>query len=130
MKTVLNISLALFILLASIGVSINKMICLESGNVEVSLLEMEDCCGDESSTDYQSLEDECCDFSTDYFQISFPSVVFYQFIKVASVDLMGISNHFNIFNYSTLNAQHSTFISASPSLINPTSPNFIGIFRI
>jgi len=130
MKPFLNISLALFILLSSIGLSVYKIICQHESNVEYSFFNAENCCDEETNNCCEiPQQSNCCDFSTDYFQISFPSIVVYQFIKIAQIDLLNISKEFTIYNlqFTIYNLQ---FLIPPPPLLNSTSPDFTGVFRI
>ena len=55
--------LCLFILAFSLGLTINKMVCLKSGKVKIALTPIKDCCSKKSSAK-TSLKTHCCDFSS------------------------------------------------------------------
>ena len=50
-----SIFLAIIFLLSSLGFTINKMACLKSGKIELSLVAIEDCCAKEE------IKDACCE---------------------------------------------------------------------
>ncbi|MDQ3047502.1 MAG: hypothetical protein M3R27_08155 [Bacteroidota bacterium] len=56
-------------LLSSLGLTVNKMICLESGNQKVSLTPLQDCCP-ENENDLASVESDCCDIQNSSFHLN------------------------------------------------------------
>lgn len=53
------LSLLILFLVSSLGVTINKMVCLKSGNVKVSLTQVNDCCSEKNTSAY-TIEAQCC----------------------------------------------------------------------
>lgn len=73
MKAIQKISalfLSLLILLFSFGFTINKMVCLESGNTKVSLNEIKDCCSNDTKAALPVLKSHCCDLSSSSFHLN------------------------------------------------------------
>ncbi|MES2591385.1 MAG: hypothetical protein V4608_05840 [Bacteroidota bacterium] len=53
------LTLMVLFLVSSLGLTINKMVCLKNGKVKVSLTHAKDCCPEKSSSAY-SIEAPCC----------------------------------------------------------------------
>lgn len=68
-KKISSLFLAIVFLLSSFGFTINKMICLESGNVEISLTDIDDCCSGMESANAVLKTKCCCNFSSTTFQL-------------------------------------------------------------
>lgn len=68
-QKITSIFLALVFLLSSLGFTINKMTCLKSGKVKMSLLAQKDCCPEKESP-IPVIKSTCCDFSNIYFNLS------------------------------------------------------------
>jgi hypothetical protein len=71
MKTVKNISsliLALTFLVSSLGFTANRMVCLKSGKVKLSLTKMKDCCP-EGDSDIPVVKSNCCDITNTSFDL-------------------------------------------------------------
>lgn len=89
MKTIQKIAalfLSVIFLLFSFGFTINKMVCLKSGKMKVSLSNIKDCCSMESKTAIPVVKAHCCDINSTAFhlndynpsqQYSMPVVVHY-----------------------------------------------------
>ena len=73
MKTIQKISalfLSVLILLFSFGFTINKMVCLESGNTKVSLNDIKNCCSNDTKAAIPVLKSHCCDLSSTAFHLN------------------------------------------------------------
>lgn len=85
--------LCLFILAFSLGFTINKMVCLKSGKVKVSLAKIKDCCPTKHKAK-TIIKTDCCDFSSFSFQLNeySPSeqshlVKTYSYIQLGSIQM-------------------------------------------
>ncbi len=56
-------------LLSSLGLTVNKMICLESGNQQLSLTPLKDCCP-ENENDLTTIGSDCCDIQNTSFHLN------------------------------------------------------------
>ncbi len=69
-----SLSMALLMLVMSVGITAHKMVCLVSGAVTLSFFQTTDCCST-SSNNSGSVQTKCCDFSTDYFKLDIQTLV-------------------------------------------------------
>jgi hypothetical protein len=129
-KKIAVISLAGFLLLSSVGIGINKMMCLSGGKTKMSFFEKPTCCpADEKlpSPDF-SVDARCCDYLSDYVQVDYLSVENQLKLKVIQVAVITAVLHFNF------SLQHKTAFSAvsdAPPLLHGFSLlKFISVFRI
>src|SRR6476646_2041455 len=71
MKTVQKLTsvfLAAIFLVSSLGFTANKMVCLKSGKVKHSLVQMKSCCPERNSL-RPVIKSDCCDIVNTYFNI-------------------------------------------------------------
>ena len=71
MKTVQKITsvcLVVVLLLSSLGFTINKMVCLKSGKVKISLTHVKNCCPEKRS-DTSTIKSNCCDLKNTTFDL-------------------------------------------------------------
>jgi hypothetical protein len=64
---------AVFLLLSSMGISLEKMICLSSGKSKVALFEAKECCPEEEETG-DGFKSRCCNFLKEHIQVDYLSV--------------------------------------------------------
>lgn len=70
-KPISALLLATFVLLYSTGFTLNKMVCLTSGESKTSFTWEDDCCSKEEANDEAPvLKSTCCDNSSAYFQLN------------------------------------------------------------
>jgi hypothetical protein len=71
MKVVQKISsvfLAMLFLVSSLGFTVNKMVCIKSGKTKLSLVQMKDCCPENSSS-IPVIKSNCCDITNTSFNL-------------------------------------------------------------
>ena len=61
--------LAMVFILSSLGFTINKMICLKSDKVKISLSELKDCCPQKKSS-LPVIKAKCCDINNTSFHLN------------------------------------------------------------
>lgn len=66
--------MAMLILVMSVGITAHKMVCLVSGAVTLSFFQTSDCC-DEGNKNADTIQTNCCDYSTDYFKLDIQTLV-------------------------------------------------------
>ena len=127
-----SLLLGLFLLMFSMGLTLNKMVCLSSGKVKVSLLDIKHCGPEESKSPcHSALKNKCCDITSSFLHIAIPSVVFYSFVKITDIDVLFTGYILNIFKISTsLSLTSFIFSDLPPPLIGKDFLNFIQILRI
>lgn len=115
-------------LFSAFGFSLNKMRCLESGNVEYSFFEAEDCCPP-SENNETTLDVQCCEFSKINFQIAIYEILKQDFFK--KISFVNFISHFQIFKLSNIQTVFKTFFSdTSPPLKTTEFLSLISVFRI
>lgn len=62
--------LTLFMLISTVGFSINKMICLNSGKTTVAVFDDVKCPGYEEQSQ-EGIDERCCDFLSKYVQVDY-----------------------------------------------------------
>ena len=134
-KTVIcffSLFFALFLLLSSIGISLNKMECLSSGKVKFSMLKIKHCGPTESNNDCDSSFDtKCCDITSSFVHVDISSVVHYSFIKISNVESLFTGYVSGIFKIEHVLPIASLFYSdLPPPLQTKDFLNFIQILRI
>lgn len=71
LQKITSLFLAFSFLLSSLGFTVNKMVCLKSGESKVSLIALKDCCpGEEEEESGCFLSHSCCDITNTYFDLS------------------------------------------------------------
>ena len=127
-----SLFLGLFLLMLSMGLTLNKMVCLSSGKVKVSLLDIKQCGPEENENAcHSALKSKCCDITSSFLHIDIPSVVFYSFIKITGVDVLFTGYIFNIFKIGvSLSLTSFLFSDLPPPLKGKDFLNFIQILRI
>lgn len=110
-KIIFNIFLAIAIVIFSCGISIGKMVCLNSGDVSVELFNIEDCCG-EPVTDV-AFEEKCCDISNSIFALNS-----FTFVKY-SLDFANISLNLSVPPEIFSIAVSETFVPAKLNIDRP-----------
>lgn len=66
--------MAMLILVMSIGITAHKMVCLVSGAVKISFFQSAACCEKESK-EADTVQTQCCDYSTGYFKLDIQTIV-------------------------------------------------------
>jgi hypothetical protein len=66
---IITVFLAGIFLMSTLGLSVNKMICLESGREKISLTPLKDCCPDMGDKQ-ESVAGHCCDIQNSYFHLN------------------------------------------------------------
>jgi hypothetical protein len=129
-KKIAVVSLAVFLLLSSVGIGINKMMCLSGGKTKMSFFEKPSCCpADEKipSPDF-SIDARCCDYLSDYVQVDYLSVETPLKLKVLQVAVITAALNFN---FSLLQKAAFNAVSEAPPLLHGISLlKFISVFRI
>lgn len=131
-KNTAHILLAVFLLLSSIGISVNKMICLSGGKTTFSFLEKKSCYPldeDNKSTGSDAIDVHCCDFVSNYVQVDLLSVG--TPIKLNVSHVLVISGFLDQLKVALTNFSTPLQINETPPLLHGVSLlKFINIFRI
>lgn len=67
-KKITSFFLAILFLVSSLGFTINRMVCLKSGKVKVSLVHEKECCPSKRS-ELPVIKSKCCDIMNSYFNL-------------------------------------------------------------
>ena len=91
-----SVLLIMAVLLFSIGLTMNKMVCLKSGKIKISLHQVKNCCKEKTS-DQTTIKSNCCDISSAFFGLDNYSVSEINAIHLSDIGnvLLG-HNHFGI----------------------------------
>ncbi|MDQ3192168.1 MAG: hypothetical protein M3Q58_11305 [Bacteroidota bacterium] len=131
-KNTAHILLAVFLLLSSIGISVNKMICLSGGKTTFSLLEKKSCFPldeEDKNTENGSLDVRCCDFVTGYVQVDLLSIE--NVLKIKEAQIVAVFSFLAPFQTSTFHPVLPQVVFETPPLFYGVSIlTFINIFRI
>ncbi len=98
--------MALLVLLATSGMTINRMECFKTGKVKASIFEIKNCCP-EAYTASNTIQSKCCDYST-------------SFHKVETNTTLEKENYIQQFAISFLTHFTISFFSLSPQKVNET----------
>ncbi len=116
------------ILISTFGISVHKMRCLESGNVEYSFFETEDCCPPSENTE-TTIDVQCCEFSKVTFESGIFELLKQEFFK--KISFTNLIFYFPIFRSSNLPVFLKPFFSdTSPPLSAIEFLSLISFFRI
>jgi hypothetical protein len=108
MKTVQKITsllLAIVFLLSSLGLSANKMVCLKSGKVKMSLVAQKECCAIKTTT-AAVIKLKCCNLSNTYFNLS----------DLQDASKLSFHESFSVYSTATLFFFNSTITTISKPL--------------
>jgi hypothetical protein len=108
------------------------MVCLESGNVVLSISKVQDCCADEtekSASDF-SLEEECCAFSTSTITIDLLTFLKKQELKISSLSFYDVNSFFKKTSLGFQPIKKWTFSDLPPPLYGIKLLKFLSIFII
>ncbi|MBA3901150.1 MAG: hypothetical protein H0X62_13255 [Bacteroidetes bacterium] len=127
-KIAATLLLTLFMLISTVGFSLNKMICLYSGKVKVAVFEDVNCNPDEEQNHSEGIDARCCDFLSEYIQIDFLSLE--KPVKIPQVSLAILTVLF--FDFSLPEVKNSLFssIEAPPLRFGFNLLKLISVFRI
>jgi hypothetical protein len=129
-KKILVVSLAVFLLLSSVGIGVNKMMCLSGGKTKMAFFETPTCCPEDAkipSPDF-ALDARCCDYLSDYVQVDYLSVENPLKLKIFQVAIITavLQPNLSLIYKTALNAAFD-----SPPLFHGFSLlKLISIFRI
>lgn len=68
-QKITTVFLAIVFLLSSLGFTANKMVCLKSGKIKMSLTPVKDCCHEKKSTS-PHIKAQCCDLTNTSFHLN------------------------------------------------------------
>ncbi|MFN7013149.1 MAG: HYC_CC_PP family protein [Bacteroidia bacterium] len=98
--------MALLVLVASSGMTINRMECFKTGKINTSLFDIKSCCPEDNSAS-NTIQSKCCDFS-------------YSFHKVETNTTLEKDNYSQQLAISFLAHFTISFFSLSPQKVNET----------
>ena len=127
-KYIFSFFLLTAILVSTFGISINKMRCLESGNVAYSFFEAEDCCPPSENTE-TTLDIQCCEFSKITFHGGISEILKHEFFKKISFVNFNFPNHFIASSLHHIFCV-TFFSDTSPPLSATVYLTLISVFRI
>lgn len=67
-QKITSVFLVIVLLLSGLGFTINKMVCLKSGKVKISLIHVKNCCSGKTS-DKPTIKSNCCDLKNTTFNL-------------------------------------------------------------
>jgi hypothetical protein len=68
LKKMFHFLMALLVLISTSGATINKMECLKTGKVKVSLFDIKNCCTQDNSAT-NTIQSKCCNYSVSYLKV-------------------------------------------------------------
>jgi hypothetical protein len=129
----LHLLLAVVVLVSGMSFTVKKMVCLSSGNVEVGLYTLEDCCSDEQDASFEDvrIDSRCCDFSSQVFTLDKEAMLKGSSLKKADIDLVQFPRT-NAFRLSAQVRQppRFTFANLPPPLSGRQLLSFINMLNI
>lgn len=128
-KTTITLFLAIVFILSSLGFTINKMVCLKSGKVRISLSNLKDCCPEEKSS-IPVIKAQCCDINNTSFHLNDFNSSQNNTIPVADDCVLAINKFsFTSRNYSNLTSE-LFFADLPPPFYGRQLLSFISILII
>jgi len=122
-----SFTMAMLMLMMSIGITAHKMVCLVSGAITLSFLESKGCCPADAE-DEAAAEAQCCDYSTDYFKLDIQTLVSSFNFKF---DLAPAVFTIPVFIFHDFEQNIVSRVNHSPPLISGnTILSLISVFRI
>lgn len=129
LQKITSVFLIAAVLLFSIGLSTNKMVCLKSGKTKVSINHVEDCCKENKSAT-TTIKSNCCDITNAFLGLDDFSVTEINTIQSPDVsNALVVQNYFDVTDYkNTISPLFSG--GSSPPLYGRTLLTFISTFII
>ncbi|MCE9538647.1 MAG: hypothetical protein K8R85_05450 [Bacteroidetes bacterium] len=128
-KKTTTLLLAMVFILSSLGFTINKMVCLKSGKVKISLSNLKDCCPEEKSS-LPVIKAQCCDINNTSFHLNDFNSSQKNNIPVADDCVLAINKYsFATQNYNTPSSK-LVFTDLPPPLYGRQLLSFISILII
>lgn len=128
-KKTIALFLAMVFILSSLGFTINKMVCLKSGKVKISLSHLKDCCPEKKSS-LPVIKAQCCDINNTSFHLNDFNSSQKNNIPVADDCVLAI----NKFSFTNINCNNTTsklvFADLPPPLYGRQLLSFISILII
>jgi hypothetical protein len=122
--------LAVFLLASSVGIAINKVMCLSGGKTKMSFFEKPTCCpadANSASSDF-SIDARCCDYLSEYVQVDYVS--FENTVKIKVLQAALISAVLSLNSFLIDRAVISCTADTPPLLYGISLLKFISVFRI
>lgn len=129
-KKLFHLLMALIVLVATSGMTINRMECFKTGKVKASIFDIKKCCPENNLTN-NSIQSKCCDFSVSYLKIE-TNTTFEKENFTPKFELTFLA-HFTIsfFSLSPQKVNEKSFITSLPPLLSGKSLlQVIQVFRI
>lgn len=121
--------LAMVFILSSLGFTINKMVCLKSGKVKISLSHLKECCPGEKNSG-TIIKTKCCDINNTSFHLTDFDASQKSKINVADGCVLAINKFsFTNKNYSTTTSKLE-FADLPPPISGRELLSFISILKI
>lgn len=122
--------MVVLVLVASSGMTINRMDCFKTGKVKASIFDIKNCCPEDNST-FNTIQSKCCDFSISYLKIDTNTTLEKQ--KISEQFAISFFKHFVIsyFSISANAISGDVVVSSLPPLLSGKSLlQAICVFRI
>ncbi|MFN4233575.1 MAG: HYC_CC_PP family protein [Bacteroidia bacterium] len=129
-KQIFHLLIALLVLIASSGMTINRMECLKTGKVKASIFDIKKCCPENNSTS-NAIQSKCCNFSLSYLKVDINTTLEKQ--KISEQFALSFFEHFVIsyFSISDNSVSRNVVVSSLPPLLSGKSLlQAIRVFRI
>jgi hypothetical protein len=127
LKTASTLLLTLFMLICTVGISLNKMICLYSGKTKVAVFEKVNCNPDEEGHS-EGISAKCCDYLSEYLQVDFLS--FENPVKAPQIKLSFLTISFLNFSLPVIEKLLVSTNEAPPLQYGFNLLKLISLFRI
>lgn len=129
-KKMFHLLMVFLVMVATSGMTINRMECFKTGKVKASIFDIKNCCPEDNSTS-NTIQSKCCDFSVSYLKIETNTTLEKQ--KISEQFALSFFKHFVIsyFSISANTVSRDVAVSLLPPLLSGKSLlQAICVFRI
>lgn len=129
-KKMFHLLMAILVLVASSGMTINRMECFKTGKIKTSVFDIKKCCP-ENNTTSNAIQSKCCDFSVSYLKVDINTTLEKQ--KISEQFALSFFKYFVIsyFSISDNAVNRNVIVSSIPPLLSGKSLlQAIRVFRI
>lgn len=129
-KKMFHLLMAFLVLIATSGMTINRMECFKTRKIKASLFDIKNCCPEDNSTN-NSIQSKCCDYSVSYLKVETSTTLEKE--NFTAKFTLSFLAHFTISFFSIYpQKENETFFSTSlpPLLSGKSLLQAIQVFRI
>jgi hypothetical protein len=122
--------MALLVLVATSGMTINRMECFKTGKVKASIFEIKNCCPEENSAS-NTIQSKCCDYTLSYHKVETNTTLEKENFTAKFALTFLAHFTFSFFSISFYKVNESFFTTTLPPLLSGKSLlQAIQVFRI